>query len=150
MHRLEGTFRKDLGHGKDAQYPLLVDLNPPDWLSAVGCLKWEELVRYLGTVPGLLAEADREAMGMYCEAWEDFVAAREIVERDGPMVMSEKGGMYQHPAVGMKNKALERMRLLAREFGMTPSARTSIKGLLPGKEKKGDPFAEVFQLRVTG
>lgn len=100
---------------------------PPQWLNFVEREVWDQTIADLSRMPGLMTFLDRDMLASYCEAWGDFFEARAEIERDGPTCHSDKGGAYQHPAVGRKNSALERIRKLAAEFGMSPASRTSVK-----------------------
>jgi P27 family predicted phage terminase small subunit len=99
---------------------------PPTWLGEVGQAKWRELAPQLYAV-GCLTLLDYDGLASLCEAHDTFHAAMGIVEKEGMVAVSAKGGAYQHPAVGIKNAALQRIRQLGNDFGMTPSARSSLK-----------------------
>ena len=103
----------------------------PDWLGDVGRAKWESLVRLLGRVPGLLTEADADALGLYAHTYEIFLEAlREIEANGGPTCTGEKGGKYPHPADSRRKQAVADMLRIGARFGMTPSDRAGIN-LLP-------------------
>lgn len=99
----------------------------PEWLSDVGQAKWHELLDKDLATPGLVTISDGDNIAMYCEAWCDMLDALDEIKREGATCHHEKGGTYQHPAVGRKNKAVERMLKIGANFGMNPAARTSIK-----------------------
>lgn len=103
----------------------------PDWLPDVGRAKWHEVATHLWQI-GCLTSIDTDALALYCEAWDEFYTAREEIKIHGLVAISENGNEYQHPAVGIKNKAIQRMRQLANEFGMTPAARAGLKITGPG------------------
>jgi P27 family predicted phage terminase small subunit len=63
---------------------------------------------------------------MYCEAFEEFIEARSEIDREGATCMSDKGGAYQHPAVGRKNKAIARMKQFGALFGMSPVGESEL------------------------
>ena len=71
---------------------------------------------------------------MLCEAFAQYVEAKGLVEREGMMAVSDKGNTYQHPAVGLMNSARNALLKWAREFGMTPSARSRINVEASGDE----------------
>jgi P27 family predicted phage terminase small subunit len=75
---------------------------------------------------GLLTEVDGLALAMLCEAFAQYMAAKAVVDREGMLLMSDKGNSYQHPAAGLMTQARGELMKWAREFGMTPSARTRI------------------------
>lgn len=109
---------------------------PPDWFTAIELEVWHQTIASLSQTPGLLTVVDRDALASYCEAWGEFHEARAEIAAHGATCISEKGGAYQHPAVGRKNSALERIRKLGSDFGMTPASRTSVKVSAPPAESE--------------
>jgi len=98
----------------------------PEWLSAGGAAEW---VRVL---PDLLAmrtvtSADASALAAYCEAVARFRAATELVARSGLMLRDRDGAIRKNPAVAQQRDASNEMRVWAREFGLTPSARSPLR-----------------------
>jgi P27 family predicted phage terminase small subunit len=75
---------------------------------------------------GLLTKVDRAALALYCDAWGRWVEALEALRRYGVMVKSPSGFPMQSPYLAVANKAMEQMRLLLGEFGMSPSSRTRV------------------------
>ena len=69
---------------------------------------------------------DSQALGLLCEAFAQYVGAKAVIDREGMLLVSEKGNAYQHPAAGLMTQARGELMKWAREFGMTPSARTRI------------------------
>jgi len=86
---------------------------------------------------GLLAEVDGTALGMLCEALAMYHEAKRVlaVGGEGLIVVSDKGNTYQHPAVGLMNSARADVLRWAREFGMTPAARSRISVESVGEEE---------------
>jgi P27 family predicted phage terminase small subunit len=74
---------------------------------------------------------------LYCECWQDFFDAKREVDEGGATAVSEKGSVYQHPAVGRKNRAIDQIRKIGAEFGMSPSSRA---GLTVTKPKTNGGF----------
>jgi P27 family predicted phage terminase small subunit len=119
----KGTFRRD----RDASLPMpAAGPIPPAWLSAESREVWAQVVEMLGRIPGLLAEIDAYALARYCDDWVEYWEAKRIVDTDGIVSLSEKGTEFQNPAVGVKNKAAERMTRFEARFGMTPSDRSGL------------------------
>ncbi len=75
---------------------------------------------------GLLTEADHDALAMYCETWATWKRAEAQVQRKGEVVKTVNGNVIQNPYLAIANRAKRDALMLAREFGMTPSARTRI------------------------
>ena len=116
----------------------------PDWLTEIGRLKWADCIEVLNQTKVLITQLDGDFLALYCEAFEEFIDARSEIERDGSTCKSLKGGEYQHPAVGRKNKAIERMRRFGALFGMSPSDRV---GLNIGGDDETDPLAALLRKR---
>lgn len=97
----------------------------PRWLSKEGKKEYRKLARLLlGT--GLLTEIDGVALAMMCEALDVYRRAKEAMGEERVFVVSDKGNSYQHPALGVMSSARGEVLKWAREFGMTPSARSRI------------------------
>ncbi len=87
---------------------------------------------------GLLSRADRPALAAYCTAWSRWVEAEAMVKKFGAIVKSpEKGFPMKSPYLSIADQAMETMRKLLVEFGLTPSSRGRIK--VPDSEA-GDEF----------
>ena len=63
-------------------------------------------------------DRDMMAFSMMVRALGDYTAALDIVDREGYTCTSEAGAKYQHPCVGIANKAREAYLKIAREFGL--------------------------------
>lgn len=76
---------------------------------------------------GTLSLADRDTLAAYCEAViTNADLARAIVENPDPLIPGAMGGLVRNPLYAMKRDAATLLRTLAREFGLTPSARSDI------------------------
>lgn len=106
--------------------------DPPDWLGEIGKQVWAKVAPVLYRI-GCLTENDLNALALYCEAWEEFFDARKEIETCGPTAYTDKGTCYQHPAVGRKNKAIQRIRQFGGDFGMSPAARVGLH-IQPAKQ----------------
>lgn len=67
---------------------------------------------------------DKAALALYCQAWGRWVEAEDYLKKYGVMVKSPNGFPMQSPYQAVANKAMEQMRALLTEFGMSPSSRT--------------------------
>lgn len=119
----KGTYRADrdalpaMPHGEPAA---------PQWLSVESREVWEIVLGELRTVDGLLARVDAFALARYCDDWVQYWAASRIIAASGMVSVSDNGAEYQHPAVGIRNKAADRMSRFEARFGMTPSDRSGL------------------------
>lgn len=116
----------------------------PSWLGKVGRQYWTEALRFLPD--GLVTKADGHLLSLYASAWEEFHAARELVEKEGRLATSEKGAVYQHPAVGMMNKARAEIRKCAALFGLSPADRVGLS-CPADEEPKGDTLMDMLRAR---
>ena len=71
--------------------------------------------------------ADRDALYAYCEAVVMHREASRILATDGLIQEGLHGGYVKHPAHQIQRDAAAMIRAFAQEFGLTPSARSTIK-----------------------
>jgi P27 family predicted phage terminase small subunit len=99
---------------------------PPAWLGDVGKAEWMKAAPTLHRM-GCLTLADEKLLSLYCEAWDDFFAARVVLETEGRVVVTNKGMPLSHPAVKQKKDAIAIIKQIGAEFGMSPAARVGLK-----------------------
>lgn len=119
----DGTFRKDR---HDGIRPGGGAPEKPEWLEGDAVDIWQEVIELLGRTPGLLSAVDGFALSRYCQDWVEYHTLQKLVDVEGYSVMSEKGNLYQNPAVGIRNKAADRMARFEAKYGMTPSDRVGL------------------------
>ena len=116
----------------------------PLWLDGEAQAEWERVVPELQAM-GLLSSADRAALAAYCTAWSRWVQAEAQVRKYGPIVKSpEKGFPMKSPYLTIADQALETMRKLMVEFGLTPSSRSRIR--LPAAGDRGDDLDRFLEV----
>jgi P27 family predicted phage terminase small subunit len=99
----------------------------PDWPDDEAKAEWQRICAELQGM-GILSTADRAALAMYCTAWSRWKMAEEQVRKFGPIVKSpEKGFPMKPPYLTIADQAMETMRKLMVEFGLTPSSRSRIR-----------------------
>ncbi len=98
---------------------------PPDFLGPEALAEWNRLGPELAHL-GLLKNADRAAFAAYCEAYGDFQKYTREIKDTGETFTTDKGYVGIHPFVALRNKALEKLRQYAAEFGLTPAARSKV------------------------
>jgi P27 family predicted phage terminase small subunit len=99
----------------------------PDFLDAIAKEEWNRCVKVLAEM-NVLTKADRSALAAYCVAYSRWVEAEALVKKFGTIVKSpEKGYPLKSPYLTVADQALESMRKLMVEFGMTPSSRSRLK-----------------------
>lgn len=100
-------------------------------LDTVAKKEWKRLAPMIYD-KGMLTKADLAAFGAYCAAYSMWYNAEKdlkakLSENGGSLTFeTEKGYQQQIPEVGIVNQARLNLVKLAREFGLTPSARAGI------------------------
>lgn len=125
--------------------------DPPDILSDRARLEWYRIGLELETL-GLVSALDVAALAAYCEAFADWVWAREMIAlyqvapggEDGYVMRTSTDYKQVSVYVQLAGAAEKRMREWAAEFGLTPAARARVtgkvqQGSLFGGE--GDPMS---------
>ena len=87
--------------------------------------EWKRLGKKLVEC-GLMTEIDGAALALYCEAWSRWVDAERALEKFGVMVKSPNGFPMQSPYLAVANKAMEQIKAMLTEFGMSPSSRSRV------------------------
>jgi P27 family predicted phage terminase small subunit len=117
------------------------------WLTGEALKEWNYIAPKL-EMGGVLSDWDRNALAAYCKACASYVEAVQAIERisgTGRMlVRTSNGNLVQNPLIGVKNKALENMRRLGDEFGLTPSSRARIVSA-ENKPVREDAKAKFFR-----
>ena len=87
---------------------------------------WDYTVHQMA-VMGIVTMVDRDALHAYCEAVVAFREAVETIEREGSIITGAHGGLVRHAACAAFKENAMLMKSYAQQFGLTPSARTSIR-----------------------
>lgn len=145
LKQAQGTYRKDRVAGTEPK-PLPGDPGCPTWLHREAKREWRRIAPELLRL-NLLTIADRAVLAAYCQAYARWYDAEKLVKSEGMIARSLQGAVYQHPAVGIANKAMHEMRVLASEFGMSPAARTRIDAKPPAEGGKDDAKSFLFGVR---
>lgn len=138
---LQGTFRKDRAPAHEPK-PKATLPACPQWLTPAARKEWRRVAKELAAL-GLLSELDRTALAMYCQALAEYLEAKAIVGDEGITTLTDKGNVIQHPAVGVRNNAWQRVLKAAAEFGMSPSSRTRVSVPAGAGEAERNPFAKL-------
>jgi P27 family predicted phage terminase small subunit len=115
-------------------------------LNEEGKREWRRIVVVLLEL-GLYTEVDRAALAMYCQAWGRWVEAERELAREGMILTSDKGNLYQNPRLYVANRAWEQMRKILAEFGLSPGSRSRLSVSTMEKERS---LAEVLFAEAVG
>lgn len=90
---------------------------------------------------GIDAPADRDALFAYCCAVANHREASRIIAGSSLLVRGRHDTWVRNPALIVQGQAARDIRVYAQEFGLTPSARSSIAS---GREDSDhdNPFAD--------
>jgi len=93
----------------------------PEWLSDAAAAEWDRIIPELAKT-GAADPADEASLAAYCEAVARLRIATGLVNRLG-LVRKAGDDLVRNPAVTQARDASYEVRMWAREFGLTPSAR---------------------------
>lgn len=109
----------------DEPRPLPGPIERPGYLSKLAVEEWDRVAPHLEAMHTLTA-ADTTALACYCEAVARWRTLAEIVAKSPPVIQRE-GLLVKNPAYSQARDAAIEVRMFAREFGLTPSARAGIR-----------------------
>ena len=118
---------------------------PPAHLSKEARKEWRRSGAFLLQL-GLISDLDRAAFAAYCTAYGRWIEAEEGLKTYGVMIKSPSGFPMQSPYLSVANKAMEQMRSLLSEFGMSPATRTRVSAS-PLAPEEPDEFELLFERR---
>lgn len=123
---------------REAQLQIRSDkIKPPSWLEEPAKKEFNRLVSLLQEIK-LVTEADIAQLATYCDAYTEYIKCTKIIQGEGLMVeytnKAAETNKVPHPLLTKKKHLFDQMRVMAQEFGFTPSARAKIA--IPKKETK--------------
>lgn len=98
---------------------------PPEHLSAIAVDTWNRLAPTLFRA-GLLTEWDIESFALGCEAYAKWRRAMELANQSDVLIRGYRNVLTKNPALQVARDNAELVLRWAREFGLTPSARSGI------------------------
>jgi P27 family predicted phage terminase small subunit len=113
-------------------------LDCPRDMDAIAKRTW---ARILATMPvGVLYPVDLDLLRGYCESVSRYVESARLLAASTPTLAGEGGRRVRNPLHQIARDNLDQMRQLARELGIGPAARASLRveslvpagALLPG------------------
>lgn len=136
---LHGERHRDrINPDEPAPRPTLPDL--PDDASDEVRRVWDRTLAELDAM-NLAFSSDRDALRCYCEAVVVHRKASALLARSAVLVKGLHGHLVRNPALQIQRDAAATVRAFAQEFGLTPSARSSIRAGKAGDGEERNPFA---------
>ena len=120
--------------------PAAVIPDPPEMMKGAALDEWNRVTPLLADV-GLIAKLDRAIISAYCMAWARWIDCERMLETTGLIVKAPNGYPMYSPYLSASNKALDQVRQLSEQIGLSGSSRSRIKTNDPASET--DP-AEAF------
>jgi P27 family predicted phage terminase small subunit len=140
---VRGTLRKGRTNTREPVLPVEIPRCPAH-LSREAKREWKRVSVELADC-GLLTRIDRAALALYCEAWGRWIEAEKALRTYGVMVKAPSGFPMQSPYLAIANKAMEQIRALLSEFGMSPSSRTRVHAVDVADDD--DPLEQLLRRR---
>lgn len=97
----------------------------PSTLPPAGKTLWKSLVPELERL-NLLTKIDDATLHGACLNYARALQAGVLVRKQGLTIVTDKGFIIQHPAVSIERNSWASWLRFATQFGLTPSARSSI------------------------
>ncbi len=120
--------------------PRSVIPDPPELLQGAALAEWLRVTPLLAEV-GLIAKLDRAVLAGYCQAWGRWVDAEGELAKTGLIVRAPNGFPMQSPYLPIVNRALDQVRQMAEQIGLSGSARSRIKaGDVPDEYDPAEAF----------
>jgi P27 family predicted phage terminase small subunit len=104
----------------------------PADLAPEAALAWDRVIGQLGHT-GVLTGADRDILRLYVEALVRYKGAAALYAASGPLIRGARGGeLVKNPLAPIVRDAATLVLALARELGLTPSARSGLRAPVAG------------------
>lgn len=115
------------------------NLHKPDYLSEDASALWDVLVQELKG-SGVLRSVDATALAAGCETYARWREALQLRREHGIVTESRLGATVKAPWVAVEEVAGKQLQSWLREFGLTPSAVSSLIQKQPPVDQLDDPF----------
>lgn len=123
---LSGNPGKRPLNSDEPKFPADGELLLPEDLDARAQEEWRRCAPLLRDA-GVLTSIDRTALAAFCMCYSRWIEAEQHVRRDGCVISGSTGSPVMNPYVRVAAQALDQMRALMSDFGMTPSSRSRLK-----------------------
>jgi len=84
---------------------------------------------------GVLTAWDLPLFQLLCETYETAEIAYKAILEHGPLIRGRGGELVKNPALQVRKDAIEQIRRLGGQFGLSPSDRASLK-VTPTKRER--------------
>ncbi len=112
--------------------PRRADFSPPKDISPQARGIWEEVIEAVAHT-GMLTSADLHTLRLYCEAAIRYRQAEQMYLETGPLTRGQNGEVVKSPLHQIVRDNAVLMLQLASKLGLTPAARSGLRGELDGE-----------------
>ena len=106
--------------------PKVVIPDPPAMLDELALAEWHRVTPLLAEV-GLITRLDRAVVAGYCMAFSRWMECERMLKTTGLIVKSPNGYPMYSPYLAASNKALDQVRQMSEQIGLSGSSRSRIK-----------------------
>jgi P27 family predicted phage terminase small subunit len=114
-------------------------------LGPIATEAWQRIVDYAGA---WIAVSDRDALTMLVKDIEFLAGLEARLATDGPVLYTDKGYAYAHPAVGMRTSAEESIRKWMNHLGLTPADRAKLGIAMVESQSRIDKYRDRMQQKA--
>jgi P27 family predicted phage terminase small subunit len=106
---------------------------------------WLRIVEFAGA---WIAVSDRDALTMLVKDIEMLANLEARLNVDGPVLYTDKGYAYAHPAMGMRTSTEESIRKWMNHLGLTPAGRAKLGIAMVESQSRIDKYRERMQQKA--
>lgn len=112
---------------KRAENPELVPGTPkcPSWLSKEARDEWDNVIGDLKEL-GCLAKTHRATIVDFCQAFAELQISTRTLDEVGRVYEDDKGVIRKHPMVAIQHSAMQKVKMLAQELGLSPASLSRV------------------------
>ena len=125
--------------------PRASELGVPDGLGPIATEAWHRIVEYAGA---WIAVSDRDALTLLVKDIEHLATLEARLSVDGPILYTDKGYAYAHPAAGMRTSTGESIRKWMNHLGLTPADRAKLGIAMVESQSKIDKYRDRMQQKA--
>lgn len=107
---------------------------PPEHLTGEALVEWQRIAPELRDV-GLLGNLDRAVVAAYCVAYARWSECERQVRDHGMLLRTRNGVPIPSPFLAAADRALEQVRQLSEQIGLTASGRMRLTGHKVGADR---------------
>jgi P27 family predicted phage terminase small subunit len=143
-HKIMGSYRADR-HGTDEPEPPAGESPCPDWVIGDARQHWNLIVPMLEGM-GIMSPAYSAGLGLLVNSLGRYVEYEKRVSKSGPVSVTDKGNEIVSPWWAARNKAWDQVMKALGQYGLTPSAVSSVKAIKSDDDSEQDSMESVLKL----